>query len=204
MAVVLISHSRYCFQGFVWKISIWIKKRINCQECSRGYQPTCCEKLQISKQYILLVVSRICQIDWDPQNLLFLHWFHHCRIKLLRFRGLSFKKRSLRMTVLTEIEKLVKENVLKFQIISLIVSQTCRIKLLRFRGLPFNNLFIYFYLFADDSTDRNERNQSRHISCRPESVLKRKCHLQTCVHKRTHRDYCKWSTLHFTQASSLR
>ena len=84
------------------------------------------------------------------------------------------------------------------------MSQTCRIKLLRFRGLSFNYLFIYFYLFADDNTDRNERNQSRHISCLPESVLKRKCHLQTCVHKRTHRYCCKWSTLHFTQASSLR
>ena len=106
-------------------------------------------------QNILLVVSRICELDWDPQNLLFLHWFHHCRIKLLRFRGLlSFKKRSLRMTVLTEIEKLVKENVLKFHSLwaklvgsSCLASEACH---------SIMYIFIFIYLQMTVLTEMRE------------------------------------------------
>ena len=76
-------------------------KLIGKEECSREYAHGLWEVVKF--QIISLVVSRTCERDRDSQSLLFLHlgWF---KILLLRFRGLSFEKRSLRMTVLTEIE----------------------------------------------------------------------------------------------------
>ena len=76
-------------------------KLIGKEECSREYAHGLWEVVKF--QIISLVVSRTCERDRDSQSLLKLH-LGRFKILLLRFRGVSFEKRSLRMTVLTEIE----------------------------------------------------------------------------------------------------
>ena len=99
-------------------------------------------------QIISLVVSRTCELDEDPPSLLFLHWLCRFRINLLPLRGLSFKRRFLQVTVLTEIKAGV---------------------------------------FCVDQNP-----------CWSENAICKQ------VYTRTHWDCCKWNTLHFTQASSLK
>ena len=106
MAVVLIQVLTISFRTvsscLVWKISMQIKSRNLSRRMFSRPRAVRSRKFQ----NISLVTNRTCELHWDPESLLFLHWFHRLRIKMLRFRGLSFKKRYLRMTVLTEIEKL--------------------------------------------------------------------------------------------------
>ena len=109
--VVLISHSgvnniisnRWFVPCLVWNISM----RIKSGNLSRRMFSWICPRALRSREFqnISFVASRTCKRGRNPESLLFPHWFHRSRrIKLLRFKGLSFKKRSLQMTVLTEVE----------------------------------------------------------------------------------------------------
>ena len=97
----------------------------------------------------------------------------------------------------------------KFKLISFVPTGcTCKLD----RG-PQSSLFLHWFHLCRikcplqrlviQEVFSTDRTRSGHVSCRPESMLWWKGHLQTCVHKRIHRDCCKWSTLHFTHSMQV-
>ena len=79
MAVVLISHSgvnNTISNGLfrVWKISMRIKSRNLPRRMFSWIYPRAVRSRKFKKNS--LVASRTCELDRDPQSVLFLHWFH--------------------------------------------------------------------------------------------------------------------------------